>query len=57
MQGDIDAAPQPAPWNLLAEDAGHNLVGEVNDDIPEIVFAALIGWWTRASPRASARVR
>lgn len=45
--GDIDCAPQPAPWNFLAEAAGYNLIGEVNDAIPEIVFAALIartGW-------------
>lgn len=41
--GEIDAAPQPAPWNFLAEDAGFNRIGEVNDVIPEIVFAALIG--------------
>ncbi|WP_018236916.1 ABC transporter substrate-binding protein [Ensifer sp. BR816] len=40
--GDIDCAPQPAPWNFIAEAAGYNLIGEVNDAIPEIVFAALI---------------
>lgn len=43
QRGDIDAAPQPAPWNFLAEEAGYKLVGEVDDYIPEIVFAALIG--------------
>ncbi|TCN16902.1 ABC transporter substrate-binding protein [Sinorhizobium americanum] len=41
--GDIDCAPQPAPWNFIAEAAGYNLIGEVNEAIPEIVFAALIG--------------
>lgn len=43
QKGEIDAAPQPAPWNFLAEDQGYSLLGEVNDHIPEIVFAALIG--------------
>lgn len=41
--GEIDCAPQPAPWNFLAKDEGYNLIGEVNDVIPEIVFAAIIG--------------
>lgn len=41
--GEIDCAPQPAPWNFLAEREGFNLVGEINDVIPEIVFAAVIG--------------
>lgn len=48
--GEIDCAPQPAPWNFLAERAGYSLIGEVNDVIPEIVFAALIadaGWTSR----------
>jgi ABC-type nitrate/sulfonate/bicarbonate transport system substrate-binding protein len=48
--GEIDCAPQPAPWNFLAELAGYSLIGEVNDAIPEIVFAALIanaGWTSR----------
>lgn len=40
---EIDAAPQPAPWSFLAEQAGFRLLGEVSDVIPEIVFAALIG--------------
>jgi NitT/TauT family transport system substrate-binding protein len=40
--GDIDAAPQPAPWNFVAEIAGYNLIGEVSDVIPEILFAAII---------------
>lgn len=39
---DVDAAPQPAPWNFLAEREGYALLGEVSDVIPEIVFAALI---------------
>ena len=43
QKGDIDAAPQPAPWNFLAADEGYSLLGEVSDAIPEIVFAALIG--------------
>lgn len=41
--GEIDCAPQPAPWNFLAERGGFNLIGEINDVIPEIVFAAVIG--------------
>jgi len=41
--GEIDCAPQPAPWNFVAEQAGYNSIGEVNDVIPEILFAALIG--------------
>ncbi|PSH70452.1 ABC transporter substrate-binding protein [Phyllobacterium brassicacearum] len=40
--GEIDCAPQPAPWNFVAQQAGYNLIGEVNDVIPEILFAALI---------------
>ncbi len=45
--GEIDAAPQPAPWNFMAADEGYSLLGEVSDAIPEIVFGALIarkGW-------------
>ena len=42
QQGEIDCAPQPAPWNFLAERDGYRLLGEVNDVIPEVVFAALI---------------
>ncbi|MCX6501462.1 MAG: ABC transporter substrate-binding protein [Microbacterium sp.] len=48
--GDIDAAPQPAPWNFLAQERGYELVGEVSDAIPSIIFAALIaseGWIDR----------
>ena len=41
--GEIDCAPQPAPWNFLAEDQGYKLIGEVNEFIPEIVFTAIIG--------------
>jgi ABC-type nitrate/sulfonate/bicarbonate transport system substrate-binding protein len=40
---EIDAAPQPAPWNVLAQDAGYNLIGEIPDVLPEIVFAAVVG--------------
>lgn len=43
QKGEIDAAPQPAPWNFLAADAGYSVLGEVSASIPEIVFAALIG--------------
>ena len=43
QKGEIDAAPQPAPWNFLAADQGYSLLGEVNEAIPEIVFAAFIG--------------
>jgi ABC-type nitrate/sulfonate/bicarbonate transport system substrate-binding protein len=41
--GEIDCAPQPAPWNFLAEREGYRLIGEVNDVIGEIVFAAIVG--------------
>ncbi len=44
LQNDeIDAAPQPAPWNFLAQREGYGLLGEIADVIPEIVFAAVIG--------------
>jgi ABC-type nitrate/sulfonate/bicarbonate transport system substrate-binding protein len=43
QSGEIDAAPQPAPWNFLAERAGYMLLGEIAEAIPEIVFAAVIG--------------
>jgi NitT/TauT family transport system substrate-binding protein len=43
QKGEIDAAPQPAPWNFLAADQGYSLLGEVNESIPDIVFAAFIG--------------
>lgn len=52
-KGEIDAAPQPAPWTFLAEDAGYSLIGEVSDYIPEIIFAALIGreqWLVENNP-------
>jgi len=39
----IDAAPQPAPWNFLAERQGYALLSEVSDAIPEIIFAAVVG--------------
>ncbi|WP_244742702.1 ABC transporter substrate-binding protein [Mesorhizobium sp. L-8-10] len=50
--GEIDCAPQPAPWNFLAQDQGFRLIGEVNDAIPEIVFTAIIGKasWLQANP-------
>ena len=43
QNNEIDAAPQPAPWNFLAERSGYTLLGEVADVIPEIIFAAIIG--------------
>jgi ABC-type nitrate/sulfonate/bicarbonate transport system substrate-binding protein len=43
QKGEIDAAPQPAPWNFMAESAGYRLIGEVNEAIPEIVFGAVVG--------------
>ena len=53
QHGEIDCAPQPAPWNFLAEREGYRLIGEVNDVIPEIVFAALIAE-RAAGPRSTA---
>jgi ABC-type nitrate/sulfonate/bicarbonate transport system substrate-binding protein len=52
QKGEIDAAPQPAPWNFMAEQAGYNLIGEIPDYIPEVVFAAVIGnkSWLDANP-------
>jgi ABC-type nitrate/sulfonate/bicarbonate transport system substrate-binding protein len=41
--GEIDAAPQPAPWNFVAKREGFPLLGEVADIIPELVFAGIIG--------------
>lgn len=52
LAGEIDAAPQPAPWSFLAEREGYGLLGEVSDAIPEIVFAAIVGdapWLERNS--------
>jgi NitT/TauT family transport system substrate-binding protein len=43
QEDEIDAAPQPAPWNFLAKQSGYNVLGEVADVIPEIIFAAIIG--------------
>jgi NitT/TauT family transport system substrate-binding protein len=40
---EIDCAPQPAPWNFLAEREGYGRIGEVNEAIGEIVFAAIVG--------------
>ncbi len=42
QKGEIDAAPQPAPWNFLAERQGYRLLGEVSASIPEILFGGLI---------------
>lgn len=47
---EIDCAPQPAPWNFLAEREGYRSIGEVNDVIADIVFAAIVGnlnWLSR----------
>jgi ABC-type nitrate/sulfonate/bicarbonate transport system substrate-binding protein len=52
--GQIDCAPQPAPWNFLAEDAGYNRIGEVNEVIPEILFAAVVGKKSRLEVSSSA---
>lgn len=43
QKGEIDCAPQPAPWSFLAEDHGYNLIARVHDAIPEILFAAVFG--------------
>lgn len=43
QSNNIDAAPQPAPWNFVAENAGYNLIGEIAEVLPEIVFAAVVG--------------
>jgi ABC-type nitrate/sulfonate/bicarbonate transport system substrate-binding protein len=46
QSGEIDCAPQPAPWNYLAEREGYIRLCEINEIIPEIVFAAFIGTTT-----------
>lgn len=43
LAGEIDCAPQPAPWNFLAQEQGFNLIGEVSAAIPEILFTGIIG--------------
>lgn len=43
LADEIDAAPQPAPWDLLAQREGYALLGSMSEVFPEIVFAALIG--------------
>lgn len=43
QSGAIDCAPQPAPWNFLAEDAGYSRLAEVHEVIPEILFTAVMG--------------
>ncbi len=55
--GEIDCAPQPAPWSFLAQDYGYNLIGEVNAAIPEIVFTAIIGKdaWLKENPEVTSR--
>lgn len=57
QSGEIDAAPQPAPWNFLAEENGYNILGEVSAAIPEILFTAIIGKapWLSANGGAVAR--
>lgn len=58
LQNDeVDAAPQPAPWNFLAERHGYGLLAEVSDAIPEIIFAAVIGHqkWLAANQDAVRR--
>lgn len=59
QKGEIDAAPQPAPWNFMATRAGYTSLGEVSDAIPEIVFAALIAHqrWLDASDDAVSLLR
>lgn len=54
QNGEIDCAPQPAPWNFLAEQHGYNLLCELTDAIPEIVFAAVIGSTVWAEKNRSA---
>ena len=43
QSGEIDAAPQPAPWNFLAAREGYRLLGETHSVLPELVFAGIIG--------------
>ena len=57
QNGEIDCAPQPAPWNFLAEDNGFNRLAEVSDAIPELIFAAILGRkdWLEANKDAVTR--
>jgi len=58
QNGEIDAAPQPLPWSLLAQREGYGLLGDIWEVIPEIVFAALIGRadWLDADEDAAGRL-
>lgn len=58
QDGEIDAAPQPAPWNFLAAQEGFRLLGDVADVIPEIVFAAVIAHddWLESHPDQARRL-
>lgn len=58
QKGEIDCAPQPAPWNFLAQRQGYHLIGEVNDVLPEIIFAAVIGnaGWTSQNRQTVAKL-
>jgi len=51
QDGRIDAAVQPAPFNLLAIEAGYEDLGEVSDYIPQIVFTAVVVEAGRAAAR------
>lgn len=55
---EIDCAPQPAPWSFLALGEGYNLIGEINEVIPEILFTALIARreWRDEAPETAARI-
>jgi NitT/TauT family transport system substrate-binding protein len=58
QNGEIDCAPQPAPWNFLAERAGYRLIGEVGEAIPQLLFAAVIGaeGWLSRNPETVRRL-
>jgi len=55
--GEIDCAPQPAPWNFLAQDQGYSLLGEVSTAIPEILFTAIIGKASWLGPNRDVVIR
>ncbi|WP_129663856.1 ABC transporter substrate-binding protein [Phytoactinopolyspora endophytica] len=58
QNGEIDAAPQPVPWSLLAQREGYGVLGDISEVIPEIVFAALVARadWLDAHDDAAGRL-
>lgn len=56
--GGIDAAPQPAPWNLLARREGFSDLGDIAQILPEIIFAAIVAdlSWINSNAETASRL-